>query len=254
MSEGGDTFDLAIEQLEHQFYSVTVRAIVQTTALRQEQSHVLAQLRARVERAQGRKLDAPVLPVHPALTSLLPEGGLRPGAAYSLTSGSMSLLLGLLAHASRAGSWCAAVGMPELGAEAAERLGVDLSRLVLIPEPRERWLAVAATVAEVIPVVAVRAGSRATDGEVARLQARLRDRGAVLLVDGRWPQAEAVLDVAESEWVGVGRGHGYLAARQVTVTSSSRRWPVARRARLLLPGPSGDIEAVAPLRVLQAVG
>ena len=34
--------------------------------------------------------------------------------------------------------------MPRLGAEAAERLGVDLSRLVLIPDPGARWLAITA--------------------------------------------------------------------------------------------------------------
>lgn len=238
---------------------------MRTQALRQEQSDALAQLRVRVERAQGRKLDAPVLPVHPALAPLLPGGGLRPGSAYALTRGSMSLLLALLAEASRAGSWCAAVGMPGLGAEAAERLGVDLSRLVLIPDPQKRWLAVTATVAEVIPVVAVRPASRAADGEVARLQARLRDRGAVLLVDGHWPQAEVVFEVDEPEWSGAGRGHGYLTARHVTVTSSSRRWAVPRRQGMLMPGPSGEIESSTPhassgrrsqhgVRELQAVG
>src|SRR6478735_1532889 len=92
----------------------------------------VAQLRAQVERVQGRRLDAPVLPVHPALASLLPGGGLRPGSAYSLPR-STSVLLALLAQPSQAGSWCAVLGMPRLGAEAAEGLGVDLSRLVLIP-------------------------------------------------------------------------------------------------------------------------
>ena len=81
--------------------------------------------------------------------------------------------------------------MPQLGAEAAEGLGVDLSRLVLIPDPGPRWLAVTATIAEVLPVVAVRPSGRASDAEVSRLAARLRDRGAVLLVQGPWPQAEA---------------------------------------------------------------
>lgn len=204
----------------------------------------VASLRAQLERVQGRRLDAPLLPVHPALASLLPGGGLRPGAAYSL-SRSTSLLLGLLAQPSQAGSWCGVVGMPRLGAEAAERLGVDLSRLVLIPEPGPRWLAVTATIAEVLPVVAVRPAGRAPDGEISRLAARLRDRGAVLLVQGPWPQAEAVLELDAPEWTGVGRGHGYLAGREVTVTASSRRWPRPRRSRLLLPDASGAVAAVA---------
>lgn len=211
----------------------------------------VASLRAQLERVQGRRLDAPVLPVHPALASLLPGGGLRPGAAYSL-SRSTSLLLALMAQPSQSGSWCAVVGMPRLGAEAAERLGVDLSRLVLIPEPGARWLAITATVAEVLPVVAVRPAGRAPDSEISRLAARLRDRGAVLLVQGPWPQAEAVLDVDAQEWSGVGRGHGYLSGREVTVTASSRRWPRPRRSRLMLPDAAGAISAVAE-PVLSAV-
>lgn len=213
-------------------------------ALRHEQSDDVLRLRAQLERVQGRRLDAPVLPVHDALASLLPGGGLRPGAAYSLGR-STSLLLALLARPSQDGSWCAAIGMPELGAEAAEGLGVDLSRLVLIPDPGVRWLVVAATIAEVMPVVAVRPPRRATDAETARLGARLRDRGTVLLVDGPWPQAEATLELDDTAWSGVGLGHGCLSERAVTVTASSRRWPRPRRGRMLLPGPDGAIGVIA---------
>ncbi|WP_254359556.1 hypothetical protein [Microbacterium hominis] len=221
-----------------------MRAIVQSTASAPSAREEIARLRAQLERVQGRRLDAPVLPVHPALASLLPGGGLRQGSAYSV-AGSMSLLLALMAQPSQAGAWCGAVGMPQLGAEAAGALGVDLSRLVLVPEPGPRWLAVTATVAEVLRVVAVRPRGRAADGDVSRLAARLRDRGAVLLVDGPWPQAEAVLEIESSSWVGLGRGRGILEGREIAVTSSSRRWPRARRARVMLPDAHGEI-AVAP--------
>ena len=135
----------------------------------------------------------------------------------------------------------------------AERLGVDLSRLVLIPDPGPRWLAVAATVAEVLPVIAVRPSSRVSDGDVSRLAARLRDRGSVLLVQGAWPQAEAVLEIERPSWSGLGRGHGYLSGREVTVRSSSRRWPVARTGRMLLPGADGTIQSAPPAGVLAPV-
>jgi hypothetical protein len=214
----------------------------------QERTDDVTRLRAQLERVQGRRLDAPVLPVVPALADLLPGGGLRPGSAYSLPAGSTSLLLALLAQPSQSGSWCGVVGMPRLGAEAAETMGVDLSRLVLVPEPGERWLAVAATIAEVLPVVAVRVGGRVAGGEVSRLAARLRDRGTVLLVQGHWPQAEAVLEVGDPEWSGLGRGHGYLAERAVTITTSSRRWPTPRRGRVLLPASGGGVVA-APRRL-----
>lgn len=217
-------------------------------------------LRAQLERVQGRRMDAPVLPVLEPFAEVLPGGGLRTGSAYSLARSS-SLVSGLLAGPSQNGTWCAVVGMPDFGVEAAESAGVDLSHLVLVPDPGPRWLAVAATLAEVIPVVAVRPASRTADAEVSRLGARLRDRGAVLLVQGPWPQAEASLDLAEPEWSGVGRGHGYLAAREVTVDVRSRRWPMPRRVRMTLPAADGGVGAVGSTGVsvpalprLEAVG
>lgn len=202
-------------------------------------------LRAQMERMQGRRLDAPVLPTHPALAGLLPGRGLRPGAAYSLGASS-SLLFALLAQPSQVGSWCGVVGMPGFGAEAAERAGVDLSRVVLIPDPGARWLAVTATIADVLPIVAVRPPERAKDSEIARLAGRLRDRGTVLLVQGPWPQTEAMLDVTDPRWSGLGEGDGYLSDRELTVTVSSRRFPVPRSARMLLPAPDGALSSAPP--------
>jgi hypothetical protein len=219
-----------------------VRAIVRSEA---EAVTDVSALRAQLERMQGRRLDAPVLPTHPAFSPLLPGGGLRPGAAYSL-SASGSLLLALMARPSQDGAWCAAIGMPDLGAEAAERHGLDLDRLVLIPEPGPRWLSIAATVAEVMPVVAVRPPARVTDAEVSRLAARLRDRGTVLLVQGAWPQAEATVEVADPRWTGLGDGHGYLAGRELTVSVTSRRSPSPRRVRMMLPAADGTITALGP--------
>ena len=200
----------------------------------------IRELRAQLERMQGRRLDEPVLSTHPAFTSLLPGGGLRPGAAYAL-SRSASLLLALMARPSQDGLWCGAVGMPELGAEAAERYGLDLERLVFVPDPGPRWLAVTATIAEVLPVVAVRPPARVSDAEVSRLAARLRDRGTVLLVQGAWPQAEATIDVADPRWTGLGHGHGYLAGRELTVSVTHRRSPGVRKARMLLPAADGTV-------------
>jgi hypothetical protein len=203
-------------------------------------------LRDRLEQMQGRRMSAPVLPTHPAFSHLLPGGGLKPGSAYALASSS-SLLLALMARASQDGSWCGVVGMPDLGAEAAEKYGLDLDRLVFVPDPGPRWLAVTATIADVLPVVAVRPPLRQAQGhggggaEVSRLAARLRERGTVLLVQGPWPQAEAVIDVADPRWSGLGSGHGYLAGRELTVTVASRRSPVPRQARMLLPAADGSV-------------
>lgn len=201
-------------------------------------------LQTEISRMQRTSARADTVPVHDALAPLFPGGGLRPGAAYTLEP-SASLLLALMSAPSRAGGWCAAVGMPELSAEAAERAGVDHARLVLVPEPGDRWLSAVAAIAEVFPLIAVRPPSVPRDAEVSRLSARLRDRGGVLLVTGGWPQPEAALSMADPVWSGIGAGHGLLAARTVTVVATGRRSPVPRRVRVQLPGPQGLPVAVA---------
>jgi hypothetical protein len=129
--------------------------------------------------------------------------------------------------------------MPEFGVEAAQHAGVDLDRLVLVPHPGDQWLAVTAAIADVMGIVVTRPPKRATDSNVARLAARLRQRGTTLLVLGPWPQTEAMLSLSGSQWHGIGEGHGHLAAREVTVTVTSRTASRPRSARLWLPD-AGD--------------
>lgn len=231
----------------HMFYHRCM-ATSPTTAARNRLADVHA-LRSKLERMQGPRLGAPAIPVHPLLADLLPGRGLQPGWVYSVPS-SPSLLLALLATPSHAGSWTAAIGMPDLGVEAAALAGVALERLVLIPSPGPRMLAVTAAVVEVLPVVALRPREAPRDSDASRLAARLRDRGAVLLVDGPWPQADALLTLEEPRWSGIGAGHGYLTSREVTVTVTSRRSPLPSSARMLLPGPGGGLTELP--RTLQA--
>src|SRR5262249_53722748 len=149
------------------------------------------QLQARIRQMQSTKLDSRRLPTHPALAPLL-DGGLKEGAAYSVDR-SATLLMALLAGPSAAGSWGAVVGVPEFGVEAAQRFGIDLERLVLVPHPGDQWLAVTAAVADVMGVVVTRPPKRAGDATVSRLAGRLRQRGTTMFVLGSWPQTEAML-------------------------------------------------------------
>jgi len=198
------------------------------------------ELQARIRQMQGTRLDTRSLPTHPAIASLLPGGGLKQGAAYSVER-SATLLMALLAGPSAAGSWCGVVGVPEFGVEAAASHGIDLDRLVLVPHPGDQWLAVTAAIADVLTVVATRPPRRTSDGTIARLAARLRQRGATLIVLGPWPQTEAMLSISHSRWSGIGTGHGHLAAREATVTVSSRAGGRPRSARLWLPDPTGKV-------------
>ncbi len=208
-------------------------------------SSTVSELQSRILQMQSTKLDSRSIPTHPSIGALLPGGSLREGAAYSVDR-SMTLLMALLAGPSAAGSWCGVVGVPEFGVEAAERFGIDLARLVLVPDPGDQWLAVTAAIADVMGVVATRPPKRASDASVARLAARLRQRGATLLVLGTWPQSEAMLSLSHSSWSGIGHGHGHLEAREVTVTVSSRVGGRPRSARLWLPDRTGMPDAQAP--------
>ncbi len=208
-------------------------------------------LRERIRSMQATKLDARLLPTHPAIADLLPGGGLRQGAAYSVERSAM-LLMTLLAAPSAAGSWCGIVGVPEFGVEAAQRFGIDLDRLVLVPHPGDQWLPVTAAIADIMAVVVTRPPARAGDAAVARLASRLRQRGTTLLVLGTWPQTEAMLSLADSRWHGIGDGHGHLAAREVTVTVTHRLTGRPRSARVWLPDTEEHVRRTRePVRLLR---
>ena len=130
--------------------------------------------------------DERLLPVVPALQSLLPGRGLRRGATVTV-SRSAALALALVAGASAAGSWVAAVGLPDLGIVAAAESGIALERLALVPAPGARaWTTVVAALLDAVDVVLVRPPPRLPAPQARRLAARARERGAVLVPLGPW--------------------------------------------------------------------
>lgn len=238
----------AIDTIEHMFDheevspALTLTAPVANGVIADDR---VAELQQRIRQMQATKLDTRRIPTHPAIASLLPGGGLKQGAVYSVERSAM-LIMALLAGPSAAGSWCAVVGVPEFGIEAAGRFGIDLDRLVLVPRPGDQWLAVTAAIADVMGVVVTRPPKRASDSSVARLSARLRQRGATLLVLGTWPQSEAMLSLSHSQWHGIGDGHGHLSAREVTVTVTDRMTGRPRSARLWLPDAQEGFSKAGP--------
>jgi len=178
-------------------------------------------LQARIREMQATKLDSRALDTSPTVAGLLPGGTLKTGVAYAI-EGSTSLAMALMAGPSHAGAWCGVVGVPSIGAEAAAAAGIDLERLALVPYPGDQWMPVTAALADVLTVVLVRPPLPPSDGTVARLMARLRERGTTLIVLGRWPNAEARLEVTRNEWNGLGDGHGYLRSRVLGVGVTGR--------------------------------
>jgi hypothetical protein len=182
-----------------------------------------------------------LLPVVPALRPLLPGQGLRRGSTVTV-SRSAALALTLVAGASAAGSWVAAVGLPDLGMVAAAEAGIALERLALVPSPGGRaWPTVVAALLDAVDVVLVRSPAGLPAGHARRLAARARERGALLVPLGAWPEVPDLrLTVTASAWRGLGQGHGRLEARRVEVVVGGRGAAAReRRAGLWLPGPDG---------------
>lgn len=206
-----------------------------------------------------------VLPLLPALAAVVPGGTLPRGALVAVehgpspadpagdaggpgAGGSTSLAFALLAAATAAGSWCAAVGVDDVGVLALSELGVDLERLVLVPRPGPRWAEVTACMADGMDAVLVHPPHAVRPGVARRLAARARERRCALVVlvrRARWPEGPDLrLSVTAGRWQGVGPGHGHLRGRQVELSVTGRRAASSEvRRSLWLPDDTG---AVAP--------
>ena len=128
-----------------------------------------------------------------------------------------ALSLALAAGPSAGGSWVAAVGMPDLGLVAAAEAGIALERFALIPHPGKQWPDVVASLIDGFDVVLARPPVHLKAGVARRLVARARERQAVLVGVGGWPEGASMrVDARVSDWVGLGAGReggaGHLVA------------------------------------------
>jgi len=160
-----------------------------------------------------------VLPVLPALANLFPRGGMRRGSTVAVR-GSVTVLLALLAEATTGGSWAGVIGLPRLGVVAAAELGVEVSRLALVPHPGADLPAVAGALLDGMDLVVV--AGRVAESQARRLSARARHRGAVLIACGPWPAVDLELTYVRGRWSGPDGGYGHLTSRELTVSSRGR--------------------------------
>ncbi len=235
--------------------SASVRAVRRVDHLGDARAALerITALRSRVSEMESTRVDTEGLPTAEALAPLLPGGAIRVGGTYAVQE-SVLLAMTMLQAASAEGAWCAVVGVPSFGVEAAAAAGIDLERLVLVPDPGDQWLTVTAALADVAQIVLTRPLGRVVPGDVSRLSARLRQRGGALVALGSWPGADVTLRVTHSTWSGIGDGHGHLTERRVTVSASGRAGagrPVD--AELLLPAADGSVRPVTPVAAPAAV-
>nr|WP_246098277.1 hypothetical protein [Rhodococcus spelaei] len=197
-----------------------------------------------------------VLPVPPALASLLPRGGLARGTVVSV-SGAGSLLLGLLASVTESGGHAAVIGLPRLGLLSAIEMGAELGRLALIPDPGPDPVEVAAVLLDGIDMVVLGLGGLAVPPSRARaVVARARSKGSTLVVtDGHWGGAEVRLEAAVRDYDGLGcgpeLGRGRLRGLRLAVSAEGRAFqrrtarldvrPVGSRVEWLPDMPARDL-------------
>jgi hypothetical protein len=108
---------------------------------------------------------------------------------------------------------------------------------------------------DAVDIVVARAPTRLADGDIRRLAARARSRGAVFVpyfsrATGRdggahWPHADIRVSAEGGSWSGIGLGYGRLRQREVIVTAVGRGSAARKRtASLWLPTATGS---AAPL-------
>jgi hypothetical protein len=188
-----------------------------------------------------------VHPVAEAFAAVCPDGGLRRGSTVAVSN--VSVALGLMGAATAAGAWLCAVqllGEPAIGWSAAGELGVVPDRVVAVSldDAANAAAVIAAAIDsfELVLVGAAMTGRIARDAR--RLQARARERGAVLMAIGaKHALAEGAdlrLGIADTVWHGLGTGYGVLDHRRVTIEVQGRRAAsLTRRASMLLPDSAG---------------
>jgi hypothetical protein len=146
---------------------------------------------------------------------------------------------------------CIAGGLDDAARDAA------LDRLLLVPEPGERWAELTAGLADGVDLLLVRPPGAVPADVGRRVDARLRQgrasgtrHSAAMVVLGSWAGARLVLRTAQTVWtgldgVGPNAGTGHLTGGRGTVVAEGRATAGRpRTVRLWLPAADGAARAL----------
>ncbi|MDO5726575.1 MAG: hypothetical protein Q4Q03_01465 [Bowdeniella nasicola] len=132
--------------------------------------------------------------------------------------------------------WCIALGMHDIGWLAAQQLGIDFSRVIVVEKP-----ASPATLSASIDgarVVITAGTTHLSGGDQRALAARLRQAGGSLVSLDPWPGAYQVHATTEQA-TGCGDGDGYLRERILHAHATAGRTRLcAHSAGVRLPTSS----------------
>jgi hypothetical protein len=183
------------------------------------------------------------LPAPSPIAELLPRGGLARGTVVSV-SGATAVLIGLLASVTAGGSHAAVIGLPNLSLLAAVEQGANLSRIAVVPEPKDSAVAVeaAAILLDGVDLVILGlSGATVAPSRARAVVARARSKGAVLLVtEGHWDGVDLRIESQVTGYSGLGDRHGRLTAVQLDVAAAGKGFQ-RRTSRMEIRSDSGSV-------------
>ncbi len=198
----------------------------------------LSSAEARVSGFAGsvqRTLEPGPIPTPQPLQQVLP--GLRPGSSVSCGS-STSLLLALAAAAIQEDSWCAIIGMPNLGLGAAWELGLDPTRTALLPDPGTHLRELLSAMIDGLDVVVI--GCPITEQVWRAAISRARAQDTLLLAADPPGRADVRFSVAHVRWRGLSSGSGRLRHHDVEVSVQAKGRTLGAAA-VSLPSVTGQL-------------
>ncbi|MFD2839462.1 hypothetical protein ACFSYH_02630 [Populibacterium corticicola] len=160
------------------------------------------------------------IPVHPTLTALFPNGLHR--GAITVAHGSTHTALALLVQHTQAGGWAGIVGAPELNYSAAHDLGVDLSKLLVVPHPADHTPQIIATLIDGTDLILLGPHTILTPAEQRTLAARAKERGTHIITGRPWPGARTYVDTTREQWAGTKNGLGRLTSCTYNVDAANK--------------------------------
>jgi hypothetical protein len=168
-----------------------------------------------------------------ALADLVPDGTVVRGSVVRMVgdagAGATTIAFELAAAFTALGEWAAAVDLDgTLGPFAASEAGVALERFAVVRRvPPARWATVVAALLDGMSLVLAEVPRGVRVGDARRLEARAREREAVLVVaeprGALWPASAAcVVHAVASAWDGLEPGAGLLTGRRLRVQVEGR--------------------------------
>lgn len=175
-----------------------------------------------------------------SLAKIFPLGRIQRGSVVlfegGLNSGVTSVTLEFLAARSIQKSWCALVGFENLGFLAAFQKGVNLTRVVSVPDPGKDTAQVAAVLMEAFPVVVLANPGHISFSQARNLTARIRHHRSIMVVVQQeseqsykrskdvWSgSCDYVVNSSISDIFGLGHGDGFIKERRVSLLVGNKR-------------------------------